>query len=93
MTERKEKNVVTIDPELWMNRMLHYQERHSGWAIFTSIYWSIYVLLLSFLLIFYNSLNFSVASFFGVALFVFAIMAIIFGFTQSLHYKLLKRYG
>ncbi len=89
----KEKQVVVVDPELWMNRNLHYQERQSGWKIFTSIYWSIYLLFVGGLLIFYNALGLTITYFFGIAMFLFSLMLIIYGFTTSLHFKLMKRYG
>ena len=89
----REKQVVVIDPELWMNRNLHYQERQSGWKIFTSLYWSIYLLFVGALLIFYNPLGLSLTYFFGVSIFLLSLMLIIYGFATSLHFKLMKRYG
>ncbi|MEM3775401.1 MAG: hypothetical protein QXZ35_01950, partial [Candidatus Micrarchaeaceae archaeon] len=64
MAERKQK--VVVDPEMWMARQLHFQERHSGWNIFISIYWSIFVLLVSMLLMFYARLALTVYTFFGL---------------------------
>jgi len=89
----KEKQVVVVDPELWMNRHLHYQERQSGWKIFVSIYWSIYLLFISALLISYNSLGLSLTSFFGASVFILSLMLIIYGITTALHFRLMKRYG
>ncbi|MEM3572355.1 MAG: hypothetical protein QW530_01340 [Candidatus Micrarchaeaceae archaeon] len=91
MAERKQK--IVVDPEMWMARQLHYQERQSGWHIFISIYWSIFVLLVSMLLMFYARLALTIYTFFGLVLFVFAVMTIIYGFTNALHLKLMKRYG
>ncbi|MGC8710738.1 MAG: hypothetical protein ACP5RF_04005 [Candidatus Micrarchaeia archaeon] len=93
MAESKGKQVVVVDPDLWMNRMLHYNERHSGWQIFTSIYWSIFILFVGALLIYYNSLGLNLNLFFGLILFLLGLMVIVFGFTTSLHLKLMKRYG
>ena len=87
------KEKMVLDPELWMNRTLHYQEKQSGWVIFQAIYWSIYILLIGIFLVSYTRLAFTVPIFFGVSLFVLALMIIIYGFTRSLHLKLMKRYG
>jgi len=89
----KEKQVVVVDPELWMSRNLHYMEKQSGWHIFTTIYWGIYILFLGLLLIFYSSFALNVTYFLGVALFLLSLMIIIYGFATSLHFKLMKRYG
>lgn len=91
--DNSKKSVVIVDPDLWMKRTLHYQEKHGAWAIFATIYWSIYLLLLSLLLVYYTSIGFSVSSFLGTILFILAIMIIIFGFVESLHYKLMKKIG
>ncbi len=87
------KEKIAIDPELWMKRMLHYEERHSGWVIFQAIYWSIYLLVIGVLLVSYARLALTVPIFFGISLFVLAIMLIIYGFTRSLHLKLMERYA
>ncbi len=91
----EKKNVVTVDPELWMKRQLHYQERQSGWRIFQTIYWAIYIFVFSIILLYagYRSLAINTTLLFGDALFVFSIMLIIYGFAAALHFKLLKRYG
>lgn len=87
------KEAMVVDPDLWMKRMLHYQEKHSGWIIFGSIYWSIYIFLIGIFLVSYVRLGFTLPIFLGVSLFVLAIMVIIYGFTRSLHLKLMERYG
>ncbi len=89
----KKKEVVVIDPQLWMERQLHYKERHAGWRIFRSIYWSIYLLLIGFILLSYTAIGLSPQIFFGIAIILLAVMVIIFGFVQALHHKLMKRYG
>ncbi len=88
-------NVVVVDPKLIMERMLHYRERHHGWHIFRTIYWSIYFIVLSALLIYYNQIGFSTQPtlFFGVAFLIFAIMLILYGLTEALHHKFLKKFG
>ena len=79
------------------SRRLHYMEKHSGWMIFKSIYWGIYVFLLGVLLltVYGSSTGFMVspASFVGWALVLFAIFYIVFGFTTSLHLKLMKKHA
>jgi hypothetical protein len=78
---------------MWFKRMLHYQEKHGGWAVFRTVYWSIYLLMLSLMLVYYGVLGLTLTSFFGIILFILSIMVIVFGFTQSLHYKLMRRIG
>ena len=91
--QAKEKNVVTVDPQLIVERMLHYRERHQGWHIFKSVYWGVYILVVGIFLVYYNQLGFTVNLFFGSSLILFAVMLILFGLTEALHHKLMKRYG
>ena len=45
MAEKKKaesKNVISVDPDLFYKRMLHYKEKHSGWEIYKAVYWGIY---------------------------------------------------
>lgn len=87
------KNAVTVDPSLYMDRLLHYQEKHSGWMIFQSVYWGIYLIIAAVLLLYYGQLSLTVPIYFGIMIFVLAIMVIIHGFATSLHLKLMRRYG
>ena len=77
------------------DRMLDYQMRHAGWIIFRSIYWSIYLLFLGTTLLYYSTrnLNISLQTFGGFALSLLAIMLIVYGFTETLHHKLMKTYS
>ncbi len=93
----EKKQVVVVDPSLEYQRRLHYMEKHSGWMIFKSIYWGIYAFLLGvILLVSYGAGSGYVISpeaFLGWALVLFAIFYIVFGFTTSLHLKLMKKHG
>lgn len=89
----EKKTVVMIDPELQFRRMLHYREKHSGWEIFRALYWGIYVFMLGIILITLVPTKLSVAHFFGWVLTLFAIFLIVYGFSASLHYKLMKKYA
>ncbi|MGC8648372.1 MAG: hypothetical protein ACP5SJ_02630 [Candidatus Micrarchaeia archaeon] len=89
----EKKNVIVIDPELQYDRMLHYKEKHSGWEIFKGVYWGVYVFILGVLLITKVPAQMAVPKFFGWALSLFAIFIIVYGFSMSLHYKLMKRYA
>ena len=91
MPERK--SVVTIDPELQYRRLLHYREKHSGWEIFKGIYWGLYVFILGIILMTLVPAKVSILHFFGWVLALFAIFLIVYGFSISLHYKLMKRYA
>ncbi|MDE1873944.1 MAG: hypothetical protein KGI04_02385 [Candidatus Micrarchaeota archaeon] len=77
------------------DRMLAYQARHSGWIIFRSVYWAIYLLLLGIVLIFYSaaSITISLQVFLGWAFTLAGIMIIIYGATETLHHKLMRKYG
>lgn len=90
---RRSRNAVNVDPSMYMQRYLHYQERHSAWHIYRSIYWAIYLLVESALLLYYNLLGLTPQTFFGISLFVLAIMVVVHGFATSLHLKLMKKYG
>ena len=89
----EKRNVITIDPELSYKRHLHYQEKHSGWHIFRGVYWGIYLFILGLLLVALVPGTLGVAAFFGWALILLAFFVIIYGFTSSLHLKLMKKYA
>ncbi|MCL5100795.1 MAG: hypothetical protein M1122_02480 [Candidatus Marsarchaeota archaeon] len=84
------KNVVVIDPDLYMKRMLKYQERHSGWHIFRAVYTALYLFIVAVVLI---TANYSVQTLVGISLLVLALMIIVYGFVASLHLKLMEKYG
>ncbi|MCL5093366.1 MAG: hypothetical protein M1128_02780 [Candidatus Marsarchaeota archaeon] len=86
----EKKTVITIDPSLEYSRRLHYNEKHSGWQIFKSIYWSIYVFIMGVIL---YAVPMATSQFFGWALMLFALFFIVYGFSTSLHLKLMKRYA
>lgn len=92
-TARKRGNVMAMDPDPYMKRMLHYRERHSGWYIFRAIYIGVYLLLVGFILMFREALNFSITFSAGVSLVILALMVMLYGFVASLHLKLMKKYG
>ncbi|MCL4379152.1 MAG: hypothetical protein M1160_02895 [Candidatus Marsarchaeota archaeon] len=91
MAERR--STITIDPELAYRRRLHYQEKHSGWHIFRGIYWGIYIFILGAMLAALVPATMSYTRFFGWALILLAFFVIIYGFTSSLHLKLMKKYA
>ncbi|MGC8662381.1 MAG: hypothetical protein ACP5RT_01185 [Candidatus Micrarchaeia archaeon] len=89
----KEKQIIVVDPELWVKRNLNFIEKQSRWHIFTTIYWGIYVLILGSLLVFYSSISINLIYLFGTSLIIFSIMLIIYGFSVALHSKLMKKYA
>jgi hypothetical protein len=93
MATREKRETIVVDPELWMRRRLHYQEKNSGWHIFKNVYWAVYALFLGIFLMYYPVLNLSLPFFAGISLIVFAIMAVVFGFAEALHNKLMHKYG
>jgi hypothetical protein len=91
--EASNRNVVVIDPKLVMDRFLHYRERHQGWHIFKTMYWSIFFVVVGIFLLYYNQIGFGITLFFGAVSLLFAVMLILFGLTEALHHKLMRRYG
>ncbi len=87
----KEKTVVTIDPSLQYERLLHYKEKHSGWIIFNSLYWGIFLFFIGSLLL--AGVISTIYGFFGWLLVLGAIFVIVHGFATGLHLKLLKHHG
>ncbi len=87
--EIKEKNVITIDPSLQYERLLHYKEKHSGWEVFKYLYWGIYLFVVGLLIL----VGISDTLLYGLAITIFSVFVIIYGFTVSLHLKLMKKYG
>jgi hypothetical protein len=92
MPKEKEKAVL-IDPDLYMKRMLHYQERHAAWYIFKAIYWAIYLFVVGLLFMVQSIEYYPVAFTFGTALVVLAVMVAIYGMVNALHNKLMKKYA
>ncbi len=97
MPDRKNRQVMVIDPTLQYERMLHYKEKHAVWEIFKVVFWGIYIFIIGLiLLIFYRNspgTALSPEAFFGWALTLFAIFFIVYGFSISLHLKLMKKYA
>ena len=76
-----------------VRRYAHYRERHSAWIISRSVYWSIYIIVIALLLIYFDALGLTITMFLGFSLLLFAVMLIVFSLTHSLHLKFMKRYG
>ncbi len=89
----EKRNVIVIDPELSYKRHLHYQEKHSGWQIFRGIYWGIYLFIIGILLATLVPATLGYTAFLGWVLILLAFFVIIYGFTSSLHLKLMKKYA
>ena len=77
------------------DRMLDYYVKHSAWLMFKAIYWSIYLLVIGSVLLYYSAINLTVSlqTFFGLAFFILALMMIIYGLTETFHNKLMKKYA
>lgn len=91
--QSKGKNVTVVDPQLVMERMLAYREKHQGWHIFRTLYWSIFFLVVGAFLVYYTQLAFTATLFFGSVFVIFAVMLILYGLTEALHHKFMKKYG
>ncbi len=88
-----EKKVVVVDPKLIFERMLHYKEKQHAWHAFKRLYWGTYAFIIGIVLLYYNTFNLTLNLFFGIAVLLFAVMFIISGLVESLHYKFMKKYG
>ena len=75
--------------------MLEYRARHTGWLIFMTTYWALYLVLLGMLLMFYSLTNAAVSPqyFSGIALVLLGVMLIVMGGVESLHRKLMRKYS
>ncbi|MGC8479349.1 MAG: hypothetical protein ACP5M9_01630 [Candidatus Micrarchaeia archaeon] len=101
MARRGTQNIDDIEPENYnsgninahMKRMLHYKERHSGWHIFQSVYWGIFLFVFGIILILQPTLGYTVEFAAGLVLIILSLMVVIYGFVIALHLKLLKKYG
>ncbi len=90
---KSNKTVVTVDPDLYMKRMLEYKERHSAWFIFRAVYWAIYVFVVGLLFMIESAQFYPLGFTFGSSLVIFAVMLVIYGFATALHNKFMKKYG
>ena len=77
------------------DRMLDYNVKHAGWIIFRSVYWAMYLLMMGVLLLYYAAHNVAISLqvFAGLAFSILAMMVIVFGFSEVLHHKLMRKYG
>ncbi|MDE1833394.1 MAG: hypothetical protein KGH58_03175 [Candidatus Micrarchaeota archaeon] len=69
------------------------QERHGAWEVFRAIFWGIYLLLIGVVLATLVPGVIGFISFFGLAIVLAALFLVIYGFTASLHLKLVKKYS
>ncbi|MDE1860117.1 MAG: hypothetical protein KGH72_00170 [Candidatus Micrarchaeota archaeon] len=93
MPKSKDDNVMVLDPKMYMERMLHYRERHHGWMLFQTSYWAIYITVISIILLSYGDINLTPTVFLGIAGLLLAVMLVIYGMVTSLHLKFMKKYG
>lgn len=89
----QKKQVVVVDPELYMKRMLHYRERHSVWHIFKSVYWAIFIFLVGSIFMAQSFQGFPVVFTLGLSLVILSVFVLVYGFATALHTKLMKKYG
>ena len=75
------------------DRMLDYQVRHSGWIMFRAVYWSLLLLVLGGMLLYYSAkgVMVSLQVFFGFTFALVAVMMILYGFAEVLHHKLMRK--
>lgn len=92
-TTGNRKTVIAIDPDMMYARKLHHDEKHSGWHIFKAVFWAIYLFVMGVILYTTVPSVIGITQFFGWALIIIAIFLVVFGFSKSLHLKLMKRYA
>ncbi|HVC58588.1 MAG TPA: hypothetical protein VND15_03895 [Candidatus Acidoferrales bacterium] len=73
--------------------MAVYQEKHGAWEVFKTFFWGIYLLVIGVVLTVLVPGVIGFTSFIGLAVVLAALFLIIFGFTASLHLKLVKKYS
>lgn len=88
---KKAKSVVTIDPSMEYERMLHFQERHVGWVMFRAVFWGVFIFIVGLLVLVHIGSTFE--TFVGWVIIIFSIFFMIFGFAMALHLKLMKKYA
>lgn len=81
-------------PKDAFDKMMEFQAKHGAWIVFRSVYWAIYLLLLGGLLLYYTAQNIQVSLqfFMGYSFSILAMMIILYGAAETLHYKLMRKY-
>lgn len=96
-SSRETRQIMVIDPTLQYERRLKYMEKHAGWEIFRMVFWGVYIFVIGLILLIYYKTTptapISIYAFFGWALTLFAIFYILYGFSISLHLKLMRKYA
>ena len=91
------KEIMVIDPTMQYERKLKYMEKHAGWEIFRMVFWGVYIFVMGLILLLFNKspINpiLSIYAYFGWGLTLFAIFYILYGFSMSLHLKLMRKYA
>lgn len=77
------------------DRLLDYLAKSSGWIVFRSVYWALYLFLLGILLLYYSvkGISLSLQLFFGWAFTLLGLMIIFYGAAETLHNKLMRKYS
>ncbi len=91
------RQVMVIDPTMQYERKLRYMEKHAGWEIFKTVFWGVYIFIIGLiLLIFYKqgaNATLNLYALIGWGLTLFAIFYILYGFSMSLHLRLMRKYA
>lgn len=92
MPKEKER-IIAIDSSADWDRKLKYMEKQSGWEVFKSIYWGIYIFIVGFMALLMNAGVLTFSGIIGWAITILSVFVIIYGFVLSLHLKFLKKHG
>ncbi len=91
MAQRRETTFEYLEASY--KRHLHYLEKHSGWHIFRGVFWGIYLFIIGLLLATVVPGTLTYPAFFGWSLIILSFFVVIYGFTTSMHHRLMKKYA
>ncbi|MDE1865711.1 MAG: hypothetical protein KGH94_03705 [Candidatus Micrarchaeota archaeon] len=86
------RNVMHVDSSADWERHLAYRQKEGAWIVFNYIYWALYIFVVGALLVAAGTPQHLVLAF-GWAAIVLAVFMVIYGFTKSLHHRLMRKHG
>jgi hypothetical protein len=84
------KTAGTGDFGAYYEHKLDYMVKNSGWEIFKSIYWSVFVFIMGAILFSFVPNPFPETQFAGLAVMVFAMFYLVYGFAVSMHFRMMR---
>ncbi len=95
MAERggRRGNVMRIDSSMDWERRLSYKEKEAGWIVFRYLFWALYVFVVGCMLVVTGLTAARLTFIAGWAAIILAVFMVVYGFTQSLHHRLMRKHG